>query len=1461
MAGEWLHPPAVRILRELGIELETHPRSTRGRGFVVVPEDGSDAIVLPYREGSQGLSCEHEAIVSTLRGAVDDESDAVFIRRARVRSVEDGRVTFVRNGVTESVTAGRIVGADGRASTVRRSLGVSTGRITCSRMVGVTVTGVLPLEGYGYVVLGGPGPILMYQLGEDGVRIIMDVPLDQWIPRDRIGFLSDAYAGLLPETLRPAFVAALCAGRFETAANELRPRVTYGTPHRVLIGDAAGHYHPITASGMALGFDDALALAEAGDFGDFTRKRFRAIHTPELLAMELYEVFADHRPECAAVRRAVYRRWRASSSFRHRTMRLLACEETSPARLNLTGGAILAGAITREMPRSCDQAAWRRTCETVRALSIRVRWLLRGVRLLRKARKAGREDERILDALGRALPTSMSPGNALPVRSRVVAPCDAGPALSRARAHLLSLQGEDGAWEGEMVWCPMLTAQYVLLHHLLGRRLTPDRRRRVLRSFERTRLEGGAWGLHEHSAPHLFVSTLVYVAARLLGVERDDPLIAPARRFLREEGVPGIPSWGKFWLALLNLYDWRGANPILPELWSLPRRVPLHPSNWYCHTRLIYMAVAAVYAQRFQAPVTPVIASLREELFPQPFADIDFSEYRNRLRDKDLYARPSRWLQAGYGFARVFERFHGKRLRARCVESIRRRIKWELRTTDHASIAPVSGLLNILALWLNDPDDADCRRALEQLDGWIWEDEEDGARVTGARSTTWDTGLSLQALAAVPDAYGVQDALRHGASYLRRQPIGVRFEGFREAYRADPKGGWCFPGAWHGWPVTDCTAEAVLGIIEAHPDAADATMLRDAARFMLRGQNRDGGFGSYETRRSRIGLEWLNPAEMFGDSMTEHSYVECTASCIAALAACGQQFALPSTNGEVTRAISRAEEWLRRAQASDGSWRGAWGIQFIYGTMFGVRGLVAAGARPGDPALSLAGRWLLDRQRTDGGWGEHHTGCVIGRYVPHEESRIIQTAWALLALLTAGDSNWSAITRGVQFLIDTQKTDGAWPRQDMAGVFFRTALLEYVLYRDYFPLQALGLYEQRRRNQLDLAPPAPPSLRTPPLEANPAELSPAVHFPRTRFPAAPDNRLGAVGPRSCVARRSNSRSLADLPPNEVKSVVDQYKELHDVDSEGRKQQYRSLNNHYYDLVTDFYNFGWGRSFHFAPRYRGESFEASLLRHQRFLADKLSLRPGMQVLDVGCGVGGPMGNLARYSGASFVGININAYQIERAKVHTKDVQSLCRLIHGDFMHIPEGDCYDAAFTIQAMCHAPDMAAAFREVFRVLRPGAGFAGSDFCLTEVFSPRNAEHLRIKKRIMKGNGIPDIALTSEICDALRTAGFELLEARDLAPESHPDTPWYRALQGRDLSFRSVPRTPIGRALTNLALRAGERFRLVPEGTRAVSTLLNRGADAMVEGGKSGLFTPVFFFLARKPHQSGDVKTEGKES
>ena len=1074
LAGEWLHPPAVRILRDIGIQFDTPDCATPGKGFAVFPEDGTQPIMLPYLQGSHGLACEHAELVSRLHDAVHHEPNIDFFVPARVRSLEDQQVNYVVNGAEKSLSATRIVGADGRASVVRKSLGLQKTREACSRMVGVIVEGAdLQLKGYGHVLLGGPGPILMYQLGDHRVRVIADVPLDHWIPRDRVNLLSDSYAGCLPEAMQSGFVEALRAGAFHVAANEIKPRLTYGNEHRVLVGDAAGHYHPMTAVGMTMGFGDALDLAECEDFHDFARKRFQEIRAPQLLAMGLYEVFADHRAESIALRQATYHSWRAHSNVHERTIDLLACEDTSVPRLSFAFSLIVMRALVQQIPRSLDRLAWRRVMDIVSALFVRLGWLVRGAQELWKARKSGGDpDNRAQEALAGAFLASIPPkGDGLsPPRQKEAESVDAGPALTKASRKLLDLQGEDGGWEGEMAWCPMLTAQYVLAHHIMERPLEPERRRHLLHYFKRTRLDEGAWGMHEHSPPHLFVTTLVYVALRVLGIRRDDPLIGPARQFLQSEGVLNVPSWGKFWLALLNLYDWRGVNAVLPELYSMPRWVALHPSNWYCHTRLIYMAMAAIYPSRFQVPVTPLIASLREELFPQGYATLNFSRSRNRLRSADLFARPSVWLRAGYGLARLYERFHGKQLRARSVDTLLRHIRWEMQTTSHTCISPVSGLLSMLALWLRDPDDLDLSRALEQLDGWVWEDEDWGARVTGARSASWDTGFCLQALATLAEHGEVRDALHRGADFLLEQQVGTSFEGFREAYRSDPKGGWCFAGGWHGWPVSDCTAEAVSGLIAVQGEAASAAVLGDAIQFMLRRQNRDGGFGSYEAQRSRVGLEWLNPAEMFGESMTEHSYIECTASCLAAFAACQRHFPQMMTR-EVTSAISRAEAWIRRTQGSDGSWRGVWGVQFIYGTLFGVRGLLASGAQPSDPALRLACRWLLERQRSDGGWGEHHSGCLPGRYVAHEESQVIQSAWALMALLEAGDSSWNKISMGARYLLDTQATDGTWPKQDMAGVFFRTALLDYVLYRQYFPLHALGLYEQRRLARQELVNP------------------------------------------------------------------------------------------------------------------------------------------------------------------------------------------------------------------------------------------------------------------------------------------------------------------------------------------------------------------------------------------------------
>ena len=327
-----------------------------------------------------------------------------------------------------------------------------------------------------------------------------------------------------------------------------------------------------------------------------------------------------------------------------------------------------------------------------------------------------------------------------------------------------------------------------------------------------------------------------------------------------------------------------------------------------------------------------------------------------------------------------------------------------------------------------------------------------------------------------------------------------------------------------------------------------------------------------------------------------------------------------------------------------------------------------------------------------------------------------------------------------------------------------------------------------------------------------------------------------------------------LKRDEVKSRVDEYVGFHDESKGGdvnkRKANYTTMVNDYYDLVTDFYEFGWGQSFHFAPRHRRESLIASIARHEFFLALQLGLRPGMRVLDVGCGVGGPMRAIARFSGATIVGINNNDYQITRGIEQTRaaGLAHLCSHVKGDFMEIsPDGGAYDAVYAIEASCHAPDKAALYRILARVMKPGALFASYEWCLTPRYDPRDAGHRAIKGAIEEGDALPELPGFDVVHDAVRAAGLELIESRDLAQESDPETPWYQPLAAR-FSIRGFHHSRVGRACTHAAVRGLELVRIAPRGSTAVSTFLEAAARAIVRGGETGVFTPMFYVLARKP-------------
>lgn len=633
---------------------------------------------------------------------------------------------------------------------------------------------------------------------------------------------------------------------------------------------------------------------------------------------------------------------------------------------------------------------------------------------------------------------------------------------------LLSAQKSTGDFEGEMVWCTMILAQAVIVRTIVDRPYNAEDRKMILRHFEVTQASDGSWGMHPESPGYVFFTTLAYVALRLLNVNPADPVTARARHWLHQQpvGVEGIPTWGKFWLAIIGLYEYEGLNAIPPELFLLPEWLPFHPKRFYCHTRLIYLGLAYISGNRFVARLpTSLVKELRQELYKTPYETLRFGKLRHTLASGDVYVPITPLLRVIYDGLAIFERWHSKKLRAKALRVCMDRIEFEQKTTRYQGISPVNGLLNTLALFVQDPTHPELEASLKGIEAWRWEDEKEGLRYVGARSNTWDTGFVLQAISEIssPQPQTIA-AMSRAVRFLDRAQMTEETPDHERYWRDPALGGWCFSDGEHRWPVSDCTAEALSGLLALyeHPSYTNlprlaSERLRDGIRFILSRQNSDGGFGTYERRRAGKLLELINPSEMFGQCMTELSYIECTASSLGAIS--HFRGLDPDFETEKLHNVSRnAIALLKGQQKPDGSWQGFWGINYTYATFHVARALRLAGINASDEALQRAATFLKSHQRADGGWSEHYTSCLEERYIEQPETQVVMTSWALLGLLEILPANDPAIQRGMMWLLSKQQADGNWPVQSVNGVFFGAAMLDYRLYHTYFPVWAITRY-------------------------------------------------------------------------------------------------------------------------------------------------------------------------------------------------------------------------------------------------------------------------------------------------------------------------------------------------------------------------------------------------------------------
>jgi squalene-hopene/tetraprenyl-beta-curcumene cyclase len=617
---------------------------------------------------------------------------------------------------------------------------------------------------------------------------------------------------------------------------------------------------------------------------------------------------------------------------------------------------------------------------------------------------------------------------------------------------VLGLQHRPGWWQGELETNVTMDAEDLLLREFLGLHdaAVIAAAARWIRSQQR---DDGTWANFFGGPGDLSTTVEAYVALRLAGDEPDAPHMKQACDWIiGQGGVEATRVFTRLWLALSGRWSWDELPVIPPELIYLPSWFPLNIYDWGCWARQTIVALAVVQSFRPSRPLPFTI----DELCVSPGGTTPPKPPRllggNRSPQtpsapRDPWARTFRTLDQTLHLYRPVKSIRRAALR-RCAEWI---IARQERDGCWGGIQPpwVYSLmaLNLLGYDLDHPVLA---RGLAGLDRFtITEEGPDGPvrRLEACQSPVWDTVLTMIGLA---DAGLAADhpALTSAARFVLGEEI--RGPGDWQVRRPHlAPGGWAFEFDNDTYPDTDDTAEVVLALRRVTlPGDGTRPAIERGLRWLAGMQSKDGGWGAFDADNTRTLVNKL-PFCDFGEVIDPPS-ADVTAHIVEAFAAEG-----------LARhpAAIRGVTWLLRAQESDGSWFGRWGANYVYGTGAVVPALIAAGVKPHKPVIRRAVAWLEAHQNDDGGWGEDLRSYDDPALAGRGASTASQTAWALLALLAAGEHRGAAAERGVRWLAATQRADGSWDEPQYTGTGFPGDFyINYHLYRLAFPLSALGRY-------------------------------------------------------------------------------------------------------------------------------------------------------------------------------------------------------------------------------------------------------------------------------------------------------------------------------------------------------------------------------------------------------------------
>jgi squalene-hopene/tetraprenyl-beta-curcumene cyclase len=627
-------------------------------------------------------------------------------------------------------------------------------------------------------------------------------------------------------------------------------------------------------------------------------------------------------------------------------------------------------------------------------------------------------------------------------------------AIDDACRALYATQQADGHWLYELEADATIPAEYVLLRHYRGEPVDAELERKI--GVYLRRIQSGVhdgWPLFHDGAFDMSATVKAYFALKTIGDDIDAPHMRRAREaILKRGGAVNVNVFSRVMLALFGIINW-DAVPMMPvEIALLPQWFPFHLTKISYWGRTVLAPLLVLFALKPRAK-NPRGVTL-DELFLEPPLGLGLAE-------KAPHQNP-----AIFAFFRVVDIALRKtfsdppaKLRRRAIASVVDFVSERLNGKDglgaiFPAMANACMMFDALGGPENEKKAAIARDSVERL--LVIKDDE--AYCQPCLSPVWDTVLAAQALLDVGSPEAVAHA-RKGLDWLvPLQELNVEGDWIVRAPGLRP-GGWAFQYANPHYPDLDDTAVVIMAMDRARKVSGghDYDVAIARAEEWTRGmQSRNGGWAAFDIDNT---YEYLNNIP-FADhgALVDPPTEDVGARCVSALAQLGAKPDDP--------AIKRGIAYLLGEQMEEGSWYGRWGLNYIYGTWSVLCALNAAGLPHDHPAIRKAASWLIAIQNEDGGWGEDGDSYKLD-YKGYEKapSTASQTAWALLALMAAGEVSHPAVARGVRYLTQSQGADGFWEEERFTGTGFpRVFYLRYHGYRKYFPLWALARYRRLRQS-------------------------------------------------------------------------------------------------------------------------------------------------------------------------------------------------------------------------------------------------------------------------------------------------------------------------------------------------------------------------------------------------------------